>query len=167
MTEFMHTQKSDPYAQLKAIDDVIVEIKKYSTNQDKTLPDLLHDLEAAQNTALTSLDNFLNIRDYEKGFVRAIQHYKKHSYARAKVCYNLLGVREWDKPFYKKVLKLCSGESLNDYPTGPKTDVLNATVFELPQEKRACIFRNYRRDNLVFEKLSGTAKDIKRWDYLR
>lgn len=146
-------------SQLLAADDIINALNKYNANGSINLTALRLQISQAQSMSQQTLSNFT--RFFGRKIKRTLKRYDKlaersgeddigpNRTAKAALCLKLLSVDKWPKriPF-----KYCDGLMLkHPNPKGPKVKITK-TLKDLPFKKRACLYRDYLRKSLIFDR---------------
>lgn len=146
-------------SQLLAADDIINALNKYSPNGAMNLTALRLQIAQAQSMSQKTLSNFTKffgnkiqktLKEYDRLAKNSGENEKgPNMMAKAALCLKLISVDKWPKriPF-----ELCEGvKLLHPNPKGPQIRV-TSQMKDLPFNKRACVYRDYLRKSLIFNR---------------
>lgn len=143
-------------SQLLASEDLLTELGRYAGGTD--LNTLDRDISRSQAMAETTLQGFVDVFSRNiNGLMKSMEKSSKDSRdpnnkikpVLAEYCLKLLATPTWPKGISKD---LCKGMQLTSiFVGGPSSLRVDNTTIALPLEKRACAYRNFFRENKIYQ----------------
>jgi len=148
--------KDQDAARLIASDDIVAQLEAISGSQDLNL--ISQDIYHSQKILKTTLQNFVD--EFGRGIAQAIYDGEKQitqddpasSYAVNEMCIKLLSAPNWPSSLPHNV---CYGRKLTSiFDGGPSSPVISEELMQKPWTDRVCTYRNYNRENFIFQQFN-------------
>ncbi|MBX9767489.1 MAG: hypothetical protein K2X47_09485 [Bdellovibrionales bacterium] len=143
-------------AKLLASDDILKDLSAYSGSSSLLL--MTRDAEKSQEITNANLQGFVEL--FGKNISQVLKRRtemekqlgasgKSYAKSRAEMCLMLLAVPEWPKNIPRD---FCLNVQLPSvFPGGPQSITLTANHFTKPHSERACHYRDYQRESLIYQ----------------